>query len=116
MQQFKGEPRRRWFSDEYFDLIVWYDGSDAILGFQLCYDLGRDEHTLTWRSGRGAVHQRVDGGETRPHGFKRAPLLVPEGRVDSARLAALFAEHSRDLDPELADFVCAQIKNQQTGS
>ena len=26
VRQIRGEGHRRWFSDEYFDLIVWYDG------------------------------------------------------------------------------------------
>jgi len=25
VRQVKGEPKRRWFSDDYFDLIVWVD-------------------------------------------------------------------------------------------
>jgi len=28
---------RRWISDDYFDLIVWYDRKDMVHGFQLCY-------------------------------------------------------------------------------
>ena len=31
------EGDRRWFRDERFDLIIWYE-SGVIVGFQLCYD------------------------------------------------------------------------------
>jgi hypothetical protein len=38
-RQIPGEGPRRWFTDSYFDLIVWYQGaSSSIAGFQLCYD------------------------------------------------------------------------------
>jgi hypothetical protein len=40
---------RRWWNDESFDLIVWYDtAGGAIRGYQLCYNRGADEHALTW--------------------------------------------------------------------
>ncbi len=38
VRQHKGEPRRRWFNDDYFDLIVWFSEKDSISGFQLCCD------------------------------------------------------------------------------
>ncbi len=53
VRQIPGEPRRRWFADDYFDLIVWFDKRGQIIGFQLCYDLPRDEHALTWHEEHG---------------------------------------------------------------
>ena len=44
LSEFKGVKQnrtdgfRRWFLDDYFDLIVWYNNSHDIEGFQLCYD------------------------------------------------------------------------------
>jgi len=29
------EPRRRWFADDYFDLIVWVGNRSEYIGFQL---------------------------------------------------------------------------------
>ena len=37
------EPRRRWFSDDDFDLVVWFSDSGVIVGFELCYDRSRVE-------------------------------------------------------------------------
>lgn len=34
----QGDYKRSWMTDEYFDLIVWYEPGNAIHGFQLCYD------------------------------------------------------------------------------
>ena len=35
VRQIQGESKRRWFSDRYFDLIVWFGEQDEIVGFQL---------------------------------------------------------------------------------
>ena len=48
VRQVPGDPRRRWFSSDDMDLIVWYDDSDAPIGFQLCYDKLRSERALRW--------------------------------------------------------------------
>jgi hypothetical protein len=56
-------PRRRWFADDYFDLIVWVGNRGECIGFQLCYDKSGDEHALTWHKKTGFRHHRVDSGE-----------------------------------------------------
>jgi len=33
VRQIEGEGTRRWFTDRYFDLIVWYDDSGSLTGF-----------------------------------------------------------------------------------
>ena len=35
VRQHKDEPRRRWFNDDYFDLIVWFSEKDSISGGNL---------------------------------------------------------------------------------
>ena len=44
----RGDYDRRWLSDDFFDLIVWYRPDDTIHGFQLCYDKPYWERALTW--------------------------------------------------------------------
>ena len=39
VRQVPGEPKRRWFSSDDIDLIVWLDDSGAPVSFQLCYDV-----------------------------------------------------------------------------
>ncbi len=34
VRQIKHDPKRRWFSDDYFDLIVWIGKRGEIIGFQ----------------------------------------------------------------------------------
>lgn len=56
VRQILGEPRRRWFGDEDFDLIIWYASDDSILGFQLCYDRDARYRALSWLKGKGYKH------------------------------------------------------------
>ena len=46
-ESFPGKSSRKWFSDDYFDLIVWIDLNGAVSGFQLRYDKYKKERTLT---------------------------------------------------------------------
>jgi hypothetical protein len=101
-RQVPGEPRRRWFSDEQFDLIVWYDEEESVLGFQLCYDKAKDERALTWMAATGYNHRRVDTGEM--YGRRTdslTPVLVPDGVFDPSDVARQFRLRARDLEPNL---------------
>ena len=103
------EPRRRWFSDPCFDLIVWLDEQGRCLGFQLCYDKAEDERCLTWHRTGGRSHRRVDDGEDRPGRRKAAPVLSADDDFNAADLAARFKRAGRALEPGLGDFVYRRI-------
>jgi len=62
-RQIPGEGVRRWFIDDYFDLIVWCTDEGIIEGFQLCYDKGKNERAVTWRRTGSYIHEAVDDGE-----------------------------------------------------
>ncbi len=110
VRQIPAEPRRRWFADDYFDLIVWLDKAGQILGFQLCYDLEGEERALTWRQRRGYSHQRVDSGDLqRP--FKASPILVADGALDQAAVLQRFQERSGEMDKKVARFVAGKIRD-----
>lgn len=54
---------RRWFVNDFFDLIVWYESarSEDPIGFQLCYDRHVNERAFTWQRGKRSSHY-VSGG------------------------------------------------------
>jgi hypothetical protein len=108
-RQISDEPPRRWFTGEQFDLIVWYDGDLEIIGFQLCYQKGSDEHALTWWRDKGFAHDRIDDGEGRPDEQKMTPILVPDGSFDRQALIEAFREQSRAIEPRLVRFVTRTI-------
>ena len=103
------EGYRRWFKDDRFDLIVWFE-SGEIVGFQLCYDTDTNERAITWYATGSYVHAKVDDGE-RPFGTKSTPILVSDGDFDSDRVAAEFREASRNMDRDIAELVYARLLN-----
>jgi hypothetical protein len=105
VRQIKGEPKRRWFSDEYFDLIVWFLTGNEIMGFQLCYGKPGDQRAITWKWPDTYFHQRIDDGENRPGKPKATPILVPDGRFDYEVIAEKFQKESANIDPEISKFV-----------
>lgn len=101
---------RRWFGNDYFDLIVWSDASETIKGFQLCYDKGRRERALTWHRGRGFSHDLIDPGDNSP--FKdEAPTLEPGGHFPRAQILSVLEERSVGIDPEVRGFVLSMLRD-----
>jgi hypothetical protein len=100
---------RRWISDDYFDLIVWYDPDGAIHGFQLCYDKAREERALTWMRDLGFRHTRIDGGETSPFA-NQTPVLAADGEFSAAQVRAEFIARSGLLPAEIRGLVLAKME------
>lgn len=110
-RQVPGEGFRRWFTDPDLDLIVWFadESQEQIEGFQFCYDKQRTEHALTWRPGRGLMHNKVDDGE-HPYGAKRSPTLIADGSIDLPRILRIFEENAGRLEPRLVKYVGARLR------
>jgi hypothetical protein len=105
-----GDRDRRWMSDDYFDLIVWYRRTGALYGFQLCYGKPLRERALTWIAGRGFSHAAVDSSDTRPLIRSRTPILLPDGRFPSTKVLRQFNRRGAALPAELRDLVVAKIR------
>ena len=103
-RQVEGEGIRRWFMDDYFDLIVWYDDQKSLIGFQLCYDKQRRERALTWTRDHGFQHNRIDSGETPGHS-KMTPIIVADGAFSRDPVAERFHVASASIEPGIARFV-----------
>jgi hypothetical protein len=108
VRQIPGEGERRWFTDDYFDLIVWYEEAQVI-GFQLCYDKGGRERALTWHRPHRYLHTRVDNGEI-PMAYKMSPVLVQDGAFDHERVAEKFRRASAGIEPRLAALVLESLR------
>ncbi len=101
--------RRRYFSDENFDLYVWLDSHDNIVGFQLCYDLGRNERCLSWAAPSSYFHHLVDDGENRPGRPKSTPVLLPDGAFDADPISKQFKVESQTIEGRIAEFVYCKL-------
>jgi hypothetical protein len=107
-RQIPAEGFRRWFTDDYFDLIVWYDHKRRLIGFQLCYDKQEQERALTWTRAHGFRHDRIDSGEGPGHS-KMTPIIVADGAFDAGPVARRFREASANIEPGIASFVSARL-------
>jgi hypothetical protein len=109
IRQIKGEPERRWFSDDFFDLIVWRNESGVLTGFQLCYDRENRPRALTWHA-KGYLHHAVSDGEDRSGMPKATPILVPDGSFDKKRITDAFARVCGSIDGKISAFVLEKLK------
>ena len=107
-RQVKGEGPRRWFTDDYFDLIVWYDDEKHLVGFQLCYDKLVRERALTWTREHGYQHNRIDTGEVPGHA-KMTPIIVADGAFSAAAVTERFRRASAEIDPAVSSFVIGTL-------
>ncbi|HNL25792.1 MAG TPA: hypothetical protein PKO47_03325 [bacterium] len=107
VSQSRGEPFRRWFEDNYFDLVVWYNKNGSFYGFQLSYDRYRHEHAITWFSDRGYFHDKVQN--TDGSVVTMTPVLVANGPFDGQQIAERFRQHSAGLEIEIAEFIYDKV-------
>ncbi len=108
VKQIEGQNFRRWFTDEYFDLFVWYDEDNSVSSFQLTYDKGHKERAVTWTPKGGMTHTGVDDGEDNPIA-SMTPLLKSDGIFDNQTVAEAFKVAGRKLDPRLAAFIYEKL-------
>ena len=103
-----GEPRRRWFTDETFDLIVWFAADGTISTFQLCYDRRHNERALTWTKDDGLSHHRIDDGEVGPD-KNQAPILVADGAFPRDERLRHLVNEAAEIDAWIRALVVEKI-------
>lgn len=109
IRQGEGEPPRRWWSDEYFDLIVWFEPPGQIWGFQLCYDRNYAPRALTWTAVKGYTHGGIDDGEGEGGMHKESPILVQDGMFDKKSVGDRLAAASGDMPAEIRAAILEKI-------
>ena len=109
VRQDPGEPRRRWFTDDNFDLMVWYHADGSVHGFELSYDKPGYEKALRWFDDKGIAHNAVDGGEQNP-AYNRSPILTASnGRGEMKRVLENFRGSVEGLPEGLSELVQSKM-------
>jgi len=109
IRQIEGEPKRRWFMDDFFELLIWSGDDRDIVAFELYYNRFLGQHALSWRKGSGYTHYEVDDGEGRPGKMKASPILLPDGKFDHERIAERFKQESAVIEAYVSRFVYEKI-------
>ncbi len=111
VRQIQGEPARRWFLDDDFDLLVWQNGS-RVVGFQLCYaDNAAPQKVLKWTLNDGLHYFSVDSGETVPAHYKGTPMLIPSPpEMHLSKVAQRFLHASAQIPSGIKQSVYQQLQ------
>ncbi|MDX2226854.1 MAG: hypothetical protein SFY92_07180 [Verrucomicrobiae bacterium] len=104
--------RRRWFSDDSLDLIVWFNARREIRAFQICYGKPYEEHAVAWSAESGFFHSRIDDGEENP-GKNKTPVFGRELPPLKDRLLGEFRTRSQSLSPLLSRFILEKLESME---
>jgi len=100
---------RRLFSDENFDLYIWYDQPQGlIIGLQLVELSGVESlRALTWEQGRPSYYAgvAVEGP------YNPSPILVINGAFQNDLIFRRFCAADADLPSDIRQLVHRVIKN-----
>jgi hypothetical protein len=104
----RGDYDRRWLSDDFFDLVIWYRPDDTIYGFQLCYDKPFWERAFTWMSDRGFSHMELESGDpiSPPN---QTPILVSDVSFPADRVLYEFTRRGSALPVQVRQLVTDKI-------
>lgn len=103
---------RRWFDDEYFDLVVWcVPDTGEPVAFHLSYDRARNERTIAFNEGQ-FKHWQVDAGDRTPMA-NYAAMFTGAGDADAdvEKLARRFEKQSQEIELRIAEFVIERLKD-----
>lgn len=112
VRQIPREGFRRWFSDENFDLFIWYDDEKEIQpsGFQLSYDKQGYERALTFHENKGYRHDGIDSGEE-DASINRSPVLVQDGEFAFDSVIQDFETAAEKIDPEIRKWTLEKLRD-----
>lgn len=110
VSQNPGEPRRRWFDDEFFDLIIWFGPGEEIWGFQLCYDRENKPRALTWTRQYGYRHDGIDTGEYVWGSTINTPVLTADGTFDAVLIPDMLETAAAEIPHAVASLVLKKAR------
>jgi len=111
VKQVPGEPHKRWFEDDYFDLLVWENELGQIVEFQLYYDKLHIQRSIIWKKQFGYTHSKIDDGENKPGKYKATPILVDDGVFNSEAITERFKNQSKEIDRKVSTFVFNKLRD-----
>lgn len=100
-----GDFDRKWCSDDYFDIILWFESDNRLYGFQLLYDKDNDDpKIITYSRDRGLRCNRVDLGENDPC-KNRTPIIDGGANFDKYKILEEFRIRGRTLPLATYQFI-----------
>lgn len=105
VRQNPGEDKRRWFTDDYWDLYVWQSPKQEITGVQLAYGKPFSETAFTWIKNKRCDQKQIVE--------KKAAYLKSSGTATLTRKKSLnkelilkrFLQDSPSVEPRIVNLV-----------
>jgi hypothetical protein len=110
VRQERKQDRRRWFTDDDWDVYVWNRADGSFSGFQLCYGKTGRQRALTWMHGQPPSHTAVKEDHGVGNHGKEAAMLVADGTLDPAALIQDFMETSAEVDPPVREYIAGRLR------
>ena len=99
--------KRRWFQNEKYTLIVWYNLAGEKVGFQLCYGEAGSDTAISWYNNHEFSHRKIDYGKHQ----NMAPVLQTDSGRIGQELFTDFYRYTKNLDADIVEF----IQSKETG-
>ena len=109
IRHFTNDLDKSWTADDYLDLVIWYEVSGQMYGFQLTYDRYVRERAVTWTHSGGFAHSVVDTGGAGGLGAGMSPVLKFCHDFPWRIVLREFVTRSPELDPLIRLFIVRQI-------
>lgn len=97
---------RRWFSNDYFDIVFWYEEEGGeMTGMQFCYGKPHSEKAFTWEKSSRSHHYV---SEQRKGAAATGILRGDAGAIPQAVMKR-FKEESKDIPEDLLAWIIQKI-------
>lgn len=104
------EGYRRWFLNEYFDVVVWYESRGGqMYGFQLCYDRHHDERAFTWERGKQSSHYVSSGADERGRPWIATAILHGDAGPVPKDVVSRLVEERGELESALLETILERV-------
>jgi len=110
VRQRPDEGHRRWFVNEYFDIILWYDSEGGSMqGFQVCYAKKTLEKAFTWTRHYTSSHFVAEGKSEEGHLNLATSILKGHAGPIPDEVMEHLRNESGDLGEETAKMLIEKI-------
>jgi hypothetical protein len=112
IRHFTNDLDKSWTADDFLDLVVWYESTGKMFGFQLCYDRHDRPRAVTWTREGGFSHSEVRTDGVWALGAGMSPVLQSCNDFPWRTVLREFMTRSPELEPLIRLFIMKQIMKQ----
>ena len=111
VRQREEEGFRRWFLNDFFDVIIWYDKPrGSMKGFQVCYSKNRNEKAFTWSERMASSRYVSDDEDGRPRPSNMTAILSGDAGTIPEKVIGRLMKESGELDKNLLHTIVTRIR------